>query len=98
MEKMNDKQLLELLKNDVNKFNQYREENPQQEIDFSHEDLSGADLFGADLNGVDLIGADLRGANLIWADLGGANMAFMKALSNDKEMIIRAMRISWYKE
>lgn len=56
METMNNDQLLELLKSDVNKFNQYREENPQQEIDFSHEDLSGADLSGADLFGADLYG------------------------------------------
>ena len=85
---MNNKQLLELLKTDVEKFNQYRKEYPKQRID----------LFGVDLRGVDLIGADLRGVDLTRANLDGANMAFMQALSNDKEMILRAMRINWYKE
>ena len=98
MEKMSNDQLLELIKTDVKKFNEYRKENPEQEIDFSHVDLRGANLFGADLRGVDLIGADVRGANLTWADMDGANMAFMKALSNDKEVILRNMRINWYKE
>lgn len=77
METMNNDQLLELLKSDVNKFNQYRKEYSDQKIDLYEADLYKLDLRYADLYKVDLyhanlIGADLRDANLTDANLKGA--------------------------
>jgi hypothetical protein len=56
-------------------------------IDFSHADLSGADLIRADLDGADLTGADLDGA-----DLWGANLtrAFLDAANLTGAILIRA--------
>lgn len=59
MNKLNDKELLELLKKDVKSFNGYRTQFHEQKIDFS-----GADLGGADLEGVYLRDANFKGANL----------------------------------
>ena len=51
METMSNDQLLELLKiGDIKGFNEYRKENPDQDIDFKRGDLSGGDLFEVKIN------------------------------------------------
>ena len=76
---LNNAVLLELLKRDVGAFNRYRENNPDESIDFYSADLTGAylqgaDLYYANLQDTNLRGADLRDANLRYADLTGANL------------------------
>jgi hypothetical protein len=58
-----------LLKQGVDAWNKWRDENPQV-----HVDLSGADLREADLRGADLSGANLQGAVLVNNDLTGADL------------------------
>jgi hypothetical protein len=59
-----------LLKQGVEAWNQWREENP----DIRCPDLVGADLNGADLTGAVLTQANLSGANLFKANLSGAEL------------------------
>ena len=65
---------LEILKQGVEVWNRWREENRKTPPDLSGADLSGADLKGADLSGADFTMADLSGANLSGADLAVANL------------------------
>src|SRR5207344_2362243 len=51
-----------LLKQGVDAWNAWREENPDIRPDLSGADLGGANLGGANLSGADLSGADLTGA------------------------------------
>lgn len=60
MNKLNNKELLELLKKDVKAFNDYREYSPNQEIDFSSADL---DQEWANLKGHIIVGAYIAGIN-----------------------------------
>jgi uncharacterized protein YjbI with pentapeptide repeats len=76
---MANKKHLKILKQGVEVWNQWREENPHTRPDLSganlrYADLSGANLRYADLSKADLRGADLHGAYLAEADLGGANL------------------------
>ena len=76
-EELNNAALFALLKRDVEAFNQYRENNPDQPMDFFSADLTGAylqgaDLYYANLQDTNLRGADLRDANLRDSDLTGA--------------------------
>ena len=57
-------------KQNIKKWNQWRQSNPEIVID-----LSGADLYGADLSGANLSGANLSGADLSEASLSGANLS-----------------------
>lgn len=66
--------LLNLLKEDTPRFNQYRRENPRESVDFSGIILRGARLRGANLGGILLQKADLREADLVEASLGGADL------------------------
>src|SRR5260370_2856163 len=64
----------------VHLWNQWRQQHPGVQIDFSNEDLTGGDFTGIDFSHVDLRranlfntcfkGADLRGASLQEANLG----------------------------
>ena len=62
------------LKEGVEVWNAWKEENEGVQVDLSGADLTGAILYGAKLVAADLIGADLRGADLIGADLRGAEL------------------------
>jgi len=73
MEKLNDKELLQLIKTDVKGFNAYREEYPNQKIDFSDDNLYKAYLEDANLEGANLYKANLRWAYLRRANLVDAN-------------------------
>jgi uncharacterized protein YjbI with pentapeptide repeats len=74
----NEKQL-SILKQGVNVWNKWREENPDNKIDLSYADLKGthlhsANLSSAGLSSANLSSADLDSANLISADLSSANL------------------------
>ena len=63
---------LEILKQGVEGWNEWREENPEVKPELPGADLHLAPLDGANLRGAILIGADLSGADLIEADLRNA--------------------------
>ncbi len=68
------KEHLEILKSGVQKWNQWRAENPNVVVDLSGANLREADLSGASLHGANLSGAYLNGANLNEGNLHGANL------------------------
>ena len=75
---------LKLLKQGVERWNQWRENTPGVQPDLSNSHLTGADLLKATLIGAnlrvpnlrsfDLSGANLHGAYLTSLDLSGANL------------------------
>ena len=70
---------VELLRQDVDGWNQWRQDNPEivpdfAEADFAEENLSGADLTMTNLTGANLYGADFSHADLTSADLTMANL------------------------
>lgn len=65
---------LEILKNDVEGWNSWRDEHPSVLPNLNDADLRGANLGGADLRRADLREADLGGAGLIGANLGEADL------------------------
>lgn len=69
---------LEILKQGVEVWNKWREENPDDKVDLSKADLSSANLFRANLREADLSEADLTGAFLPDADLFRANLSDAK--------------------
>ena len=77
---MADQQQVELLKQGVETWNQWRRQDPGTEIDLSEGDLRSAylikvQLIRANLKGTNLRGADLKQADLIRADLFEANLS-----------------------
>jgi uncharacterized protein YjbI with pentapeptide repeats len=71
---MANQEQLDILKQGVEAWNQWREESPGVHIDLSKANLKSADLHSADLFGADLCGADLSGAFLCGANLISANL------------------------
>lgn len=69
---MADQSHLNLLKQGVDTWNSWREQNP----DIREPNLKGADLYEANLRGANLFDADLTEAVLNGADLRGANLLF----------------------
>src|SRR5713226_1599510 len=67
-------ELINLLNQGVEVWNQWRAANPSKILDLNHAKLRGADLRGVNLRDVLLIEADLFGAHLHGADLRGANL------------------------
>jgi uncharacterized protein YjbI with pentapeptide repeats len=63
-----------LLKQGVEAWNAWRDENPGIRPDLSEADLSKANLSYANLRGANLRGADLTKANLSKANLAGASL------------------------
>jgi uncharacterized protein YjbI with pentapeptide repeats/predicted ATP-binding protein involved in virulence len=63
------------LKQGVAKWNEWREQFPEAEMDLRRAKLSGANLSGANLSGANLTGADLSGADLSGADLSDADLS-----------------------
>jgi len=61
---------LDILKQGVEVWNEWREENEHVQID-----LSSADLYGTNLSSADFSNASLSFANLIFADLHSANLS-----------------------
>jgi len=90
--------MIDLLKESVDKFNSFRQENPEIKIDFQGVDLQGmnlqnVDLQGANLQNVDLRytdlqnakleNADLRCTSLRYADIQRANLRYAKLSDAD---------------
>lgn len=76
---MADQEYIDIIKQGVEAWNRWRENNPSIRIDLSESDLSGLDLRAADLRETNLRGADLsetelNAANLYRADLVGADL------------------------
>lgn len=72
---MANQQHLDLLKQGVETWNQWRNEHPDTQLDLSKADLKGADLRGVFLGRANLAGANLSGANLCNADLRRSNLS-----------------------
>src|SRR6516164_3423309 len=71
---------LQIIRQGVDAWNEWRKKNPKLIPDLSGTDLSFASLSGANFGGVNLSGANLSGANfyeahLITAHLDGANLS-----------------------
>jgi uncharacterized protein YjbI with pentapeptide repeats len=71
---MANEEQLALLRSDVQKWNAWRRDNPEEKIDLYKADLSEAVLRGADFSGANLRKANLREADLCKADLSGADL------------------------
>src|SRR6266571_7499738 len=71
---MANQQHLDLLKQGVEVWNQWRAQHPEIQPDLIDANLSETDLSGADLRGVNLYGANLRGVTLCRANLCGTNL------------------------
>ncbi len=69
---------LKTLKQGMEVWNRWREENPDVRPDLFSADLGGANLGGANLSAADLRTADLIGADLRRANLDGANLGRAK--------------------
>lgn len=69
MNKLNNQELLELLKTDVKSFNVYREEYADQEIDFSNANLKGVNL---------QVRNSLKSANFVGAKLENVTITLTK--------------------
>ncbi len=85
---MADQKHLEILKQGVSAWNQWREGNPVidpllSDADLSRADLTRADLFRANLSHADLTGADLSHADLFDANLSHANLSHANLISAD---------------
>jgi hypothetical protein len=82
---MADEEHVRILKQGVEVWNKWRDENPIKHLNFHRADLTLADLrgvnlsmanlFEAELSGADLSEADLSGADLTSADLNSANLS-----------------------
>lgn len=73
-------ELIGMLKSDVQKFNQFRLDNPTTQLDLSGIHLAESNLKKADLKRIKLenanfAGADLKGAEFAGANLTGANLS-----------------------
>lgn len=88
---MTKEEIVQMLKNDIKKWNDYIRQHPEEKIDLSgvnlegedlrtvvlrHADLRGANLIKANLMASDLEGADLRGADLGFASISASNLSF----------------------
>ena len=71
---MANEEQVSLLKQGVNIWDKWRQEDPAKEIDLNGADLSNAILDGANLYEANLYQADLSNANLSNANLGNANL------------------------
>ena len=67
---------LEILKQGVEIWNQWRKDNPKVIPDLNEVDIEEADLSRANLSRANLSGANLGGANLTWADLSWADLSW----------------------
>lgn len=65
---------LAILKQGVEVWNKWREDNPDAKIDLRDADLSGADLKYANLNNALLCEVNLRGADLAYVDLAATHL------------------------
>ena len=72
---MTNKEHVEIRKQGVEVWNEWRKNNPEERPDLSGTKLIGVDLIGANLNNADLSGIDFTGALLADADLSEADLS-----------------------
>ena len=92
---MADPEQVAILKQSVDAWNAWREENPEVRPDLEGADLSGANLLRADLSGANLIGANLRGANLKGAKLKGTKIDGATKLDNKWQLVWKILKSGW---
>ena len=80
---MADQEQLDILKQGVEIWNQWRREHPSMVPDLSFADLTEVDLDDADLSGADFSDANLREAQLGGANLRGANFSRTNLIKAD---------------
>lgn len=86
---------VKILKQGVDVWNKWREDNPDVKPDLSEANLNQVELIEADLSKADLSGATLRDANLRLADLSGANLSSADLFEADLvEAILRKALLS----
>ena len=78
---MANQQQIDLTKQSITTWNEWRRENPDIKVDLSEIDLAGVNLSGANFAQVNFSGADLTSADLNETDLTGATL-FMANLVN----------------
>jgi hypothetical protein len=72
---MANKEQLSILKQGVDVWNKWRDNNPDEYIDLTEAEISNANLSRVDLGGVNLKGALLKGADLSDSNLGQADLS-----------------------
>jgi uncharacterized protein YjbI with pentapeptide repeats len=102
------KELIELLKNDLKAFNEYRKKTDYDWLDLSECNFLGENLEGADLQWVSLAYtnmestnckrvnfsfSDLTGANFRWADMRWVNLTSAEIDKNQTIPILKGMAI-----
>ena len=80
---MTNQEQLDLLKEGVETWNAWREENEGVRVDLSEADLTGADLARAKLDGADLRGANLTGPHRVL--IGLVMKGWINAFGRDGE-------------
>src|ERR1017187_4614377 len=81
---MADKEHFELVMGDIDAWNKWREENPEEKPDMSFAVMRGADLRHADLRGANLVGARLTGVDLAHANICGADLSTAEDLTEEQ--------------
>ena len=79
---------VKILKQGVEVWNKWRNENPDIKPDLSKAELKGFDLNDAELSLADLRGANLISANLIGTDLSFANLSYARLTKSDLNMAL----------
>ena len=102
IKKLNNKQLLELIKTDVEAFNDYREKYPDQKINFEranfergnleHANFKKANLERANFEHANLEGVNLERANISGINIDGANLEGVKIILTKE--IIEAIKMA----
>lgn len=87
---MADPEHLEILKQGVEAWNEWRRDKPTISPDLSHADLIGQTLLGIDFSGVELSGAILYESSLAWANLSSASLHY----ANFQEAILLGANFS----
>jgi len=83
---------LDLLRQGVKQWNEWRAGNPEIKADLRGADLNRAHFHAADLSGADLRGADLHATDLSEADLSSANLggAYLRGVNLNKAKLNKA--------
>src|SRR5437667_181454 len=93
---MADQEQLDLLKQGVEVWNQWRQKNPRVYLDLRYADLRDVDLHSADLVGANLGSADLRGVDLNFTDLSGSDLHQAEFIRTDLNRVnFRRARLFW---
>ena len=81
---MANQEQLDILKQGVEAWNQWRKEHPDVKTDLRGADLGSADLGDANLSRADLSGVNLSGATIGWTIFGNVDLSGAKGLETEK--------------